>query len=130
MGEGLPALKYLARYLYRGVVSERQIVGYDSDSRAVTFRYRDGKTGELRLRTLSLVEFLWRLMIHVLPKGLRRVREYGLLHGNAKRLRALIQLLLHVAIAPSPPVIRAFRCPGCGSIMQPVGFRRPRRAPP
>jgi len=130
VGKGLPALKYLARYLYRGVITEQQIVGYDAERAEVTFRYRDGKTGEQRLRTLPLVEFLWRLMIHVLPKGFRRVRDYGLLHANAKRLRALIQLLLHVTLAPPPTTKRAFLCPGCGSLMHAILFWRARRAPP
>ena len=34
---------------------------------------------------------IWRLMIHVLPRGYRRVRDFGFLHGNAKRTRAAIQ---------------------------------------
>jgi len=35
---------------------------------------------------------------HVLPKGFRRVRDYGFLHGNAKKLLFLVQLILHVVI--------------------------------
>lgn len=46
VGYGLPALKYLSRYLYRGVVAERQIVAFDPHARTVTFRYvRTRRTG-------------------------------------------------------------------------------------
>jgi Putative transposase len=47
------------------------------------------KTGE---------DFLHLILQHVLPKGLRRVRDYGFLHGNAKKLLSLVQLILHVVI--------------------------------
>ena len=42
IGNGLPALKYLSRYLYRGVISEKQLVC--DDGKSVTFQYRDGQT--------------------------------------------------------------------------------------
>ena len=131
VGKGLPALKYLARYLYRGVVSEDQLVDYNPDTQEVTWRYRDSKTGQYRQRTLALVEFVWRLMIHVLPKGYRRVRDYGLLHSNAKRLRTLVQGVLRVVIPPPAPAQpRVFQCPGCGAAMHALGFYHPRLAPP
>jgi hypothetical protein len=31
---------------------------------------------------------------HTLPKGFRRARDYGFLHGNAKNLLILIQIVL------------------------------------
>lgn len=121
VGRGLPALKYLSRYLYRGVIQQRDIVDYDAERQRVTFRYVDSKTRQARHRTLPLDDFLWRLMIHVLPKGYRRVRDFGILHGNAKRLLALLQLLLRVNVPPAEPKITsAFRCPGCGHNMTTV----------
>lgn len=118
VGEGLSALKYLSRYLYRGIISERAIVDFDPDTEQVTFAYRDSKTRRRRTRTLSLVDFLWRLMIHVLPRGYRRVRDFGFLHGNAKRTRAVIQMALRVCIPPVPPRTQAaFRCPERCAVM-------------
>uniref|UniRef100_UPI003898F634 transposase n=1 Tax=Microbulbifer elongatus TaxID=86173 RepID=UPI003898F634 len=35
---------------------------------------------------------------HILPKGFRRVRDYGFLRGNAKRLLQLVQMTLKVVI--------------------------------
>ena len=118
VGNGLPALQYLSRYLYRGVIQERQLLDYDRDNRTVTFRYQDGKTKRTAYRTMGLIEFLWQILQHVLPKGFRRARDFGFLHTNAKRSLTLLQCVLRVTITSSPPpTARAFRCPCCGAAM-------------
>jgi hypothetical protein len=76
-------LTYLARYLYRGVISEKNILSYQNGK--VTFRYKNSTTGQYQNITESAAQFLWRVIQHVLPKGFRRARDYGFLHGNAKR---------------------------------------------
>jgi integrase len=61
-----------------------------------------------------------------LPRGFRRVRDYGFLHGNAKKMLALIQLVLRVIIEIDPPRPRpVFKCPKCKAPMTIIGFRRP-----
>ena len=121
VGEGLPALKYLSRYLYRGVIDERKIINFDVATDTVTFQYQESKTRRRRSRSLPLVEFLWRLMVHVLPRGYRRVRDFGFLHGNAKQTRAVIQIVLRVVIPPAPPRIPSrFRCSSCQAAMNVV----------
>lgn len=120
VGEGLSALKYLSRYLYRGVLAEHAIVDFDPRTEQVTFAYQDSKRRRRCTRTLPLVEFLWRLMIHVLPRGYRRVRDFGFLHGNARRTRIVIQLALRICIAPAPARSQSeFRCPSCRTVMRP-----------
>jgi hypothetical protein len=122
VGKGISALKYLSRYLYRGVISERNIIFNQNGQ--VTFKYIESKTGNTRYRTLKGEDFLNLILQHVLPKGFRRVRDYGFLHGNAKKLLLLVQLILHVVIKEielrSRPV---FKCPCCKSSMVIVGFR-------
>lgn len=113
VGNGAPALKYLARYLYRGVISEDNIIANYKGQ--ITFKYRESTTGKIRWRTMKGEEFLHLFLKHVLPRGFRRVRDYGFLHGNAKKVRSLIQLILHVII-PSPQQGRptpTFTCPHC-----------------
>jgi hypothetical protein len=110
VGQGITALKYLSRYLYRGVISEKNIVS--NQNGRVTFKYIESKTGNTRYRTLDGEDFLKLILQHVLPKGFRRVRDYGFLHGNAKKLLFLVQLILHVVIKgiklrPRP----VFKCP-------------------
>jgi len=124
VGKGAPALKYLSRYLYRGVISEKNIVANHNDE--VTFRYIDSDSGQTRYRTLKGEAFLWLVLQHVLPKGFRRVRDYGFLHGNARKLLVLIQLTLKVMITIMPARPRpAFNCPRCRSPMRIMGFIRP-----
>lgn len=127
-GKGMPALKYLSRYLYRGVVGENDIVS-DRNGR-VTFRYVESRTGKTRYRTVKGEDFLWLVLQHVLPKGFRRVRDYGFLHGNAKKLLSLVQLILQVMLKPRAPRSRpAFRCPECRSPMKILAFERPHWSP-
>ena len=124
VGKGAPALKYLSRYLYRGVINENNIVANHHGE--VTFKYLDSTTGQTRYRTLKGEDFLWLVLQHVLPKGFRRVRDYGFLHGNARKLLVLIQLTLKVMITIVPARPRPlFSCPRCQSPMQILGFIRP-----
>lgn len=120
VGNGLPALTYLARYLYRGVIAETDLLAHDADTGTVTFRYRDGKTKRTVRRTLPLTDFLWQLLQHVLPTGFRRVRDFGFLHPNAKQSLGRVQLVLRVVLTPPPPP-RApvpLLCPCCGAPMR------------
>jgi hypothetical protein len=124
VGKGLSALKYLSRYLYRGVILENNIVS--SKDGNVTFKYVESRTGKTRYRTLKAEDFLWLVMQHVLPKGFRRVRDYGFLHGNAKKLLSLVQLVLQVLIEACTPRSRpVFKCPKCQTPMKIMAFRRP-----
>lgn len=128
VGQGITALKYLSRYLYRGVISEKNIVS--NHKGWVTFKYIESETGKTRHRTLKGENFLRLILLHVLPKGFRRVRDYGFLHSNAGKLLFLVQLILHVRIKkmvlrPRP----VFKCPCCKSTMYIVGFRPPGSGP-
>ena len=126
VGKGQSALQYLSRYLYRGVISERNIVSQRDGF--VTFSYLESKTGQPQTRTLPGEDFLWLVLQHVLPKGFRRVRDYGFLHGNAKRTLALVQLVLQVFIEATTRRPRpVFRCPRCNSPMAILGFVLPHR---
>ena len=118
VGSGEKALVYLSRYLYRGVILEKHIVACRNGE--VTFRYRCSNTGEYRYRTEAGVRFLALILRHVLPRGFRRARNFGLLHPNRKRLIALIQVLLptKAAESPTPPRTRPpITCPCCGAGM-------------
>jgi hypothetical protein len=122
VGRGTTVLQYLSRYLYRGVISENNIVA--NQNGRVTFRYTESKTGKIRYKTLKGEDFLQLILQHVLPKGFRRIRDFGFLHGNAKKLLKLVQLVLHVKLDEgnhrSRPV---FKCPYCKSGMVVLGFR-------
>lgn len=118
VGTGEKALVYLGRYLYRGVIQEKDIVRCEGGQ--VSFRYRDSKTKKLVLRTVSGAVFLWLVLQHVCPKGFRRSRNYGFLHANSKRLMALLKLLvfkLAPPIASTPTPRPQLLCTCCGAPM-------------
>ncbi len=124
VGKGVSALKYLSRYLYRGVIGEKSIVSNENGN--VTFKYVEGRTGKTLYRTLKGEDFLWLVLQHVLPKGFRRARDYGFLHGNAKKLLSLVQLVLRVFIqAPTLRSRPAFLCPICQAPMHILGTKAP-----
>ena len=121
VGKGLPALQYLSRYLYRGVISERNII--EDDGTYVTFRYLDSETNTFKTRLCKGVDFLWLVFQHALPKGFRRTRDYGFLHGNATKTRQLIQWVFSVKLtAPEPKPRPVFTCPHCQSAMKIIAF--------
>ena len=120
VGRGLPALKYLSRYLYRGVISNKNIIA--DDGNYVTFRYKEN-SGETKTRRLRGEEFMALVLQHTLPKGFRRARDFGFLHGNAKRRLKIVQWALKVIIEIPKIIERAkFICKQCGTPMSIVGF--------
>jgi len=94
VGQGNKALVYLGRYLYRGVIQEKDILSCRNGM--VTFRYQNSKTRKYLTKTLCAVKFLWRVFQHILPRGFRRARDYGSLHHNSKQLIQLIQFLCKI----------------------------------
>lgn len=124
VGQGEQALAYLARYLYRGVISNRNILA--DDGTHVTFRYRDSKTKTWQTRRETGENFIRLVLQHVLPKGFRRARDYGFLHGNAKPLLTLVQWVLRIAV-PDKKARRkaALHCPRCRQPMTVCGVRKP-----
>ena len=128
VGYGLPALKYLSKYLYRGVLADKDIISHDHKN--VTFRYTNSTTKKTETRTLPTLTFLMLILQHALPKGLQRVRDYGLLSSGARKIRLLIQLLLTEFTHLLPPSItpltpKAKRvCPCCQHQMLCTGVIR------
>ncbi len=122
VGRGDKALTYLGKYLYRGVLQEKDIL-HCEDGR-VTFRYTRN-SGEVMTRSLPGEDLLWLLLQHVLPKGFRRVRAYGILHSNSKTMIRLLQYLFQVAFVPSGTGLEkpSFKCKVCGGIMAVIATR-------
>jgi len=92
VGKGEKAIIYLGRYLYKGVIQEKDILKCSNGK--VTFGYINSETKEYQTQTVNGEDFLWLLIQHVLPKGFRRVRNYGFLHPCSKQLIKLLQYLL------------------------------------
>ena len=87
-------LEYLGRYTHRVAISNYRIIAIDNGS--VTFTYRDRKQdNEIKEMTLDAHEFIRRFLLHVLPKGLIKIRYFGFLaHTNKKEEIPLIRKLI------------------------------------
>src|SRR2546425_94382 len=76
-------LQYLGRYTHRVAISNHRLVSFTEGK--VTFRWRDSAhDNEQKLLTLTLDEFLRRFLLHLLPKGFVRIRNFGFL-ANLRR---------------------------------------------
>ncbi len=98
------------------MLPEKNIIA-DRDGK-VSFCYQDNK-GNRQVRTLPGEEFHWLLLKHVLPRRFRRVRDFGILHTNAKRLIQLLQLTLQMRLPPPDPMPprSPVLCERCGKVM-------------
>ena len=89
VGNGETAFKYLAPYVFRVALSNRRLVKVEDER--VTFRYRATDTGQPKLCTLAVEEFIHRFLQHVLPRGFVKVRYYGFLSAGQRSQLTLIR---------------------------------------
>lgn len=112
-------VNYLARYTRRIAISNARILAVDDEH--VTLRYKDYRDRD-RHKQLVLAgeEFVRRFLLHVLPKGLMRVRHYGFLANRCRR-RRLAQIRRALAVIDQVEKITTsteqapvtYTCPHC-----------------
>ena len=125
-GAALP----VARYTHRVAISNRRLVA--ADDGGIAFRWKDYRIeGANRWKTMTLHphEFIRRFLVHVLPKGLQRIRQYGLFANgnrtaNIARRRELLGVPAPEAAPETPPASEPDHpsalpcpCPRCGGRM-------------
>ena len=120
-------LKYLARYVHRVAISNSRLVAVTAET--VTLAYKDYRQGgRAKELILSGEEFARRFVQHVLPRGLVRVRHYGLLanRGREAKLAACRRLLLVRVVVVAVGDKAAWEPRGCAVCgegwMVPVGL--------
>jgi hypothetical protein len=130
-GQGHDAvLRYLARYVFRVAITNTRIVALDEHT--VTIRYKQRKSSRWRTCRMPGHEFVRRFLQHVLPKGLHKVRYFGLWHSSKRQRAAQARLLLELDRTTPPATepaassllevtdqsatiaIKPRRCPSCG----------------
>src|SRR5271166_1287729 len=124
------ALRYLGAYTHRVAISNHRLVSLADGQ--VTFRWRDSAhKNKKRLMTLSVEEFLRRFLLHLLPRGFVRIRNFGFL-ANRQRATLLplcFRLLQSSAETLQPTASPAadrpypsalWYCPLCGGTMHVV----------
>ena len=119
-------LHYLGRYTHRVAISNHRLVSLADGQ--VTFRWRDtAHPNEQKLMTLSVDEFLRRFLLHILPKGFVRIRNFGFL-ANRRRTPLLPLCFQWLGATQEPPAEEhapaaedapdLYRCPQCGGRMK------------
>jgi hypothetical protein len=114
-------LQYLGRYTHRVAISNHRLVAFEDGN--VTFLWRDYAHGnKKRMMTLTADEFLRRFLLHVLPRGLTRIRHFGFLanrrHGELMRLcRRLLEQSPPPSQSSSEPDDHVWTCPQCAGPM-------------
>lgn len=89
-------VRYLARYVYGVAIHDARLLAVTDQ--AVTFRTRGASTA-----TVPGAEFVRRFLLHVLPRGYRKVRHYGLLApGLSDELEVARRLLTEAAEVTEP----------------------------
>ena len=131
--KGKHVIAYLGRYTHRvGIANSRLL---DVSDKTVTFRTKGKAT-----KTLSPVEFLRRLVQHVLPDGFHKIRHIGLYASAAHETRDTARARLG-ATKPSPSTTswqqrlaeltgrNVELCPRCGGPLVSVPLPRSRDPP-
>ena len=124
-GQGRQVLNYLARYVFRVAISNSRLERFANGQ--VAFRYRDNRSQQLHRVTLPAQKFIYRFLLHVLPRGCAKVRYYGIWSPTCSKQLEHARTLLSTSTttnavdsAPdTPPTEQALqsapaRCPLCG----------------
>ncbi len=96
-------LAYLGRYTHRVAISNHRLLSLKDGQ--VTFSWKDYARGQRQsTMTLTADEFIRRFLLHVLPRGFQRIRQFGLLANRRRReqLARCRQLLGSTAQATEP----------------------------
>ena len=92
-------LQYLARYVHRVAFANSRLVCIENGQ--VTFRYKIRRKRQWKTMTLPAREFIRRFLQHVLPRGMHKVRYYGIWNPSHRTLLRRIQLVTGPLQIPS-----------------------------
>jgi hypothetical protein len=112
-------LKYLARYTHRVAISNHRLRSLEQGR--VTFEWKDyAARGRTKNMTLDAVEFMRRFLLHVLPSGMVRIRQFGFLANRVRTQKLELCRTLLAVCAPaqsldsnSPDLPNTNACPVC-----------------
>ncbi len=128
-------VEYLGRYTHKIAISNHRLK--QVDDKKVTFTYKDYRHGSVKKEiTLDAFEFVRRYSMHILPKGLVRIRHYGILSSTSKKQAAIcIKEQLPppkplVKTTPSPQPYNPRQCPCCKEETMHALMQFDRRGPP
>lgn len=130
---GKGVVLYLSRYMKGGPLNPAQIRRCDAEG--VGFIYKDHRDQRRKLKTLTPLDFLRRLLLHVPPKGVHTVRHYGLYAAACRDRRNHCREQLgdlkgiEAAAGARDDAVVMWSCRDCGAAMQRRYWTRRPRAP-
>jgi hypothetical protein len=96
-------LKYLARYTHRVAISNHRLRSLENGR--VSFDWKDyADHHRSKTMTLDAVEFIRRFLLHVLPSGFVRIRQFGFLANRVRTAKLEHCRALLAASPPHPPL--------------------------
>jgi hypothetical protein len=121
-GSAEAVVKYIGRYTHRVAISNQRIL--DISDEKVSFKYKEYKDGEVtpKVMTLSSEEFIRRFMLHVLPKGFKKIRYFGIFSNGSKSkylklsrelLNVIEEKIEEVRVICNSLINKLFKCPYC-----------------
>ena len=127
--------RYVAKYVVSPPIAVRRIDRYDGER--VTYHYRSHRTDRMEHETVTVDMFIGRMVQHVMPKGFKRIRYYGV---QATKTFAKVKGVIQAALAKIEGVVKGavkiiarltyrqryaqstgrdpFGCPHCGAEME------------
>ena len=107
-------VRYLARYTSRIAISNHRIERVDQSTREVTFAWTDYRNGGRKDSCrMPGWKFIRSFANHLVPKGFRRIRYYGIICGSKERVRSIpgvpAQSIGEKVALPDPR-----KCESCG----------------
>jgi hypothetical protein len=92
---------YVAKYVVSPPISVRRIDRYDGER--VTYHYRSHRTERTEHETVDVTTFIGRMVQHVMPKGFKRIRYYGV---QATKMFAKVKVVIQAALAKVEGVVK------------------------
>jgi len=113
LGGPAQVLDYLSRYTHRTAIGNERIKAVTSGGEVIFSVRADDHGGQRLIRQMRLTggEFIRRLLLHVLPNGIKPIRHYGVLANGCKKTQ--LKLARHalgqaVPDKPAQEAARAF----------------------
>ena len=114
-------IEYLGRYTHKIAISNHRLQSIDNGN--VSFSYKDYRDdAKTKVMTLSATEFLRRFCHHILPKGFRKIRHYGVLSSRNKPKLKAVQKEMDIPVinpvehysSKGKSIMDRKLCPCCG----------------
>ena len=93
--------RYVAKYVVSPPISVRRIDRYDGHQ--VTYHYRSHRTERVEHATVAVDTFIGRMVQHTVPKGVKRIRYYGV---QATKTFAKVKVMIQAALAKVEGVVK------------------------